>query len=105
MAVLINAAEIKQEAQDKERDSRIDRRFAQDVARLRTEGGFRHPATHGSAHSAVRFRLLSENNQDQKDRYEDQEKRADAEKDTHVKGQPKQTPGGFVNALKKTQTG
>ena len=98
MRTLVNAAQIKREGQDEERDGGVNREFAQNVARVGTKRGFGHTTAHGGAQTTVILRLLHEDNQHQKNRSDDQDERQNTEENVHEKGSMDQSEPWFVNA-------
>ena len=97
MFVLINLAEIDQEAKEEKRDRGVNRGFAKDVAGVRAESRFGHSTSHCRAHSTVRLCLLGQHYEDQKQGYKDQYKRRDADENAHVKGSKEQSDPSDVN--------
>ena len=96
MISLIQPAEIKRESQDEENDGGILGRLGQDIARVRSESSLSRTSAQGRAHAAV-FRLLHQDDQDQKDRNKDQDEGENSEEDAHVKGSEQQSGRAFVN--------
>lgn len=95
--MLMDLQQIQDEAQHEKRDRAVPRQRREHVARLGTEGRFRHPAAQGRTDATVGLRLLHEHDEHQKNRQQDQGKREEPDDNGHGKTPTTPLRSAFVN--------